>query len=100
MKFKPLQIKPNGNAKALQDDPVIDDNQGIEVDIVPDNNQEVEPLPPLLQETANEVATAPTKVETTTPVEIPGVRRSTRVKFQTKQAYIPSKYQLAPNMPL
>ena len=73
--------------------PVIDHDKGIEVGIVPDDNQEVDPQPPLLPETAPDasaVATATAKIEPTAPDEIPGVRRSNRVKFQTKQAYIPS----------
>jgi hypothetical protein len=69
------------------DNPVIDNDPGVEIDIVPNDNQELEP--PLLEETTNETV-APTKIETVAPPEIPGVRRSTRVKFQTKQAYIPS----------
>jgi hypothetical protein len=72
---------------ARHDNPVINDDPGVEVDIVPNDNQELEP--PLLQETTNETV-APTKIETGAPAEITGVRRSTRVKFQTKQAYIPS----------
>jgi hypothetical protein len=71
-----------------QETTVIADDQGIEIDIVPNDNQEVEP--PLIQETIEGVAAAPAELEHTAPDEIPGVRRSTRVKFQTKQDYIPS----------
>ena len=76
-----IETPPNEN-----ENPVIDDDKGIEIDILPDDTQEAEPQPPLHQETT----ATPTKIETTAPVEIPGVRRYSRVKFQTKQAYIPS----------
>jgi hypothetical protein len=66
---------------------VIDLEPPVKVDIVPDDNQEVEP-PPITQ--VPDVASTPAPTETDTPDKIPGVRRSTRVKFQTKQDYIPS----------
>jgi hypothetical protein len=68
---------------------VIDDSR-IEVDILPDVNLEAQ-LPAL--QTTPEVAPPDLKLEppsATPPDEIPGVRRSTRTKFQTKEPYIPS----------
>jgi hypothetical protein len=84
--------EPNRNAQAPEEDqtnffPAIDDNPGIEVDIVPDDNQEIEP--PLIQEATTTTRTKPEPTGSGN-LEIPGVRRSTRVKFQTKQDYIPS----------
>jgi hypothetical protein len=66
--------------------PVIDEPQ-IEIDILPDDNQEHEP--PLLTPVPD-VQQEPTPIEIVTPDEIPGVQRSTRSKFQPKQDYIPS----------
>jgi hypothetical protein len=68
------------------DIPVIEDPQ-IEMDILPDDNQEVEP-PLVSQVPDEELLPAPTA--NVAPDKITGVRRSTRVKFQTKQDYIPS----------
>jgi hypothetical protein len=59
--------------------PVIDEPQ-IEIDILPDDNQEHEP--PLLTPVPD--VQEPTLIEIVTPDKIPGVRRSTRVKFQPK----------------
>ena len=77
---------------------VINDTR-IEVDIVPEPNQEatqevetrqVPNLPePQLKLEDTEVELQPTTT-ITTPDEIPGVRRSTRIKFPTKQEYISS----------
>jgi hypothetical protein len=67
------------------DTPVIGEPR-IEIDILPDDNQEHEP--PLLTPVPD--AQEPTPIQIVTPDEIPGVRRSTRVKFQPKQDYIPS----------
>jgi hypothetical protein len=75
------QIEP------IPEQTAIDLEPHIEVDIVPDDNQEVEP-PPITQ--VPDVGPTPAPTETDTPDEIPGVRRSTRVKFQTKQDYVPS----------
>jgi hypothetical protein len=68
-------------------DPVIDDTPGIEIDILPDATQEVEP--PLVNETADHASITPAVDQPIAPATIPGVRRSTRVKFQPKD-YIPS----------
>jgi hypothetical protein len=68
------------------DTPAIDDPR-IEVDILPDDNQEVEP--PLVSQVPDE-APLPAPMANVAPDEITGVRRSTRLKFQTKQDYIPS----------
>ena len=67
------------------DTPVIHEAR-IEIDILPDDNQEQEQ--PLVTTEPN--VEEPTPTVKVTPDEIPGVRKSTRVKFQMKQDYIPS----------
>jgi hypothetical protein len=62
----------------------IQEDPGVEMDIVPDDNRGVEP--PLIQA---EIPVAPTETTPAPPDQIPGVWRSTQVKFQTKD-YIPS----------
>jgi hypothetical protein len=68
--------------------PMIDTEPGIEIDIVPDANQETEPAPvaPVPDAPAE---TAPPIIAT--PDEIPGVRRSTRVRTRASDHdYVPS----------
>jgi hypothetical protein len=70
-----------------------ENNQGIEEDAIPDDNLEVEPAP---DEQPPGTQVEDTRVEdipptTTAPDETPGVRRSTRVRIQTRDNdYVPS----------
>jgi hypothetical protein len=72
------------------DNAVISPQERIEVDIVPDDNLEVEQSQHLPTPGVPIAAAIPAPIEVAAPDETTGVRRSTRVKFQTKQDYVPS----------
>jgi hypothetical protein len=90
----PQNLEPIPETMNQTDDLNINENnQGIEEDAIPDDNQEVEPAP---VEQSPDTQVEDTQVEdipptTTAPDVTPGVRRSTRVRMQTRDNdYIPS----------
>jgi hypothetical protein len=76
------------------DNAVIDPQERIEVDIVPDivpdDNLQVEQSHQLPSPGIPIAAAIPAPIEVSAPDKTAGVRRSTRVKFQPKQDYVPS----------
>jgi hypothetical protein len=87
----PILQTPNAEVHE-EEQHVIDNEPQIEVDILPEPNLEAEPEPPALP-TVLESVPHEAKLETQPAPEadvIPGVRRSARTRFQTKESYIPS----------